>query len=85
MKRPAMGAPTPELEVEAKFLARNLADLTRIAAVQRLGPYRLRPRERARLRSVYLDTQELSLLRERVSLRVRNKRWPLRGDRQVDG
>ncbi len=73
MKRPATKATAPELEVEAKFLVRNVADLTRIGAVQRIGPHRLRPRERARLRSVYFDTAELSLLRERVSLRLRNK------------
>ncbi|HUI24861.1 MAG TPA: CHAD domain-containing protein [Candidatus Kryptonia bacterium] len=68
--------PAP-LEIEAKLLARRAADLRAIARLERLGRYRLRPRDNVRLKTLYLDTAEMTLARHGVALRVRRDagRW----------
>ncbi len=69
----------PALEIEAKLLAYREGDLRAIAALRALGRYRLRPRSRARLYSIYLDTSDRRLARHRVALRLRRQvgKWEL--------
>jgi triphosphatase len=62
------------LEIEAKLLVRTEHDLATIAALRRIGPFRILPAESARLHSVYLDTSRLRLARHAVALRLRRKR-----------
>jgi len=86
-----MSHPTPAIppEVEAKLLVPRASDLRAIAQVGVLGAHRLRARSAARLRSLYLDTGDLTLARQGVALRVRRTgtqwettaKWP----GQVDG
>lgn len=64
----------PGLEVEIKLLPRRLADLDALAQRKRFGAFALRARGAVRLRSVYLDTRDMSLLRQRVALRLRERR-----------
>lgn len=70
---------TIPIEVEAKLLAPDARALTAIARLRTIGPYRLRPRPAARLRSVYLDTRDLTLARRGIALRLRRRgrRWEL--------
>ncbi|HVN87571.1 MAG TPA: CHAD domain-containing protein [Candidatus Binatia bacterium] len=65
------------LEVEAKLLVPNPTGLRAIARLERVGAYRLQPRGRARLHTLYLDTRELTLARNGVALRVRRsgRQW----------
>lgn len=67
----------PALEVEIKLLPRRLADLNVLAQRKRFGAFGLRARGAVHLCSVYLDTRDLSLLRQRVALRLRERggRW----------
>jgi triphosphatase len=64
-------------EVEAKLLLPQDGDLRAIARLERIGRYRVQPRDIARLHSVYLDTAELTLTQHGVALRVRRHagRW----------
>lgn len=64
--------PVPS-EVEAKLLVPQGADLRAIAQLERVGTYRLRPRGLVRLHSVYLDTENLTLSRHAVALRLRRQ------------
>ena len=59
------------LEIEAKLLAPRESDLRAIARLERIGDYRLRPRDAVRLYSVYLDTLDFDLARHGVALRLR--------------
>jgi inorganic triphosphatase YgiF len=72
---PAGGS--PPLEVEAKLLVPHAGDLRVIARLDRLGAYRLRPRGKVHLHSLYVDTPELILARSGVALRLRrhHRRW----------
>lgn len=65
------------LEIEAKLLVPEASELHAIAALRRIGPYRLAPRQSARLYSEYLDTADLALAQRGVALRLRRRgrRW----------
>ena len=69
----------PPLEVEAKLLARDEQSLRAIARLRQIDRFRLRPRDLARLHSVYLDTEDFALARRRIALRLRRhaRRWEL--------
>lgn len=73
-----MGRTSRPLEVEAKLLAsdRQLRDIARL---RELDGYRLRPRDLARLHSVYVDTEQFTLARRGIALRLRRHagRWEL--------
>jgi inorganic triphosphatase YgiF len=60
-------------EVEAKLLVPAGGDLRPLAQLERLGRYAVRPRDVARLHSVYLDTADLALARQGIALRVRRQ------------
>lgn len=64
-------------EVEAKLLVPQDRDLLAIARLDRIGRYRVQPRDVVRLHSIYLDTADLSLAHHGVALRVRRQagRW----------
>ncbi|MBI3784448.1 MAG: CHAD domain-containing protein [Deltaproteobacteria bacterium] len=64
-------------EVEAKLLARRPSDLDAIAKVTRVGPYRILPRDKVHLHSVYLDTNDFALTRHGIAVRLRRngKEW----------
>ena len=66
-------------EVEAKFLVSSEAILRNVASITHLGIFNLKKRRGARLRTTYLDTDQLSLAHHRVALRVRCARraWEL--------
>jgi triphosphatase len=66
--------PATHLEIEAKLLVRADRDLATIAALRKLGTYRILPVESARLHSIYLDTNRLRLARHGVAVRLRRKR-----------
>jgi triphosphatase len=74
----ARSRPAP-LEIEAKLLAARASDLRTIAHLESIGPYRLRPRDTARLHSVYIDTADLMLTRRGIAVRLRRHagRWEL--------
>ena len=58
-------------EVEVKLLADSAAALRAVARRDSLGPFRLRPRGVARLRTTYLDTPQRTLLGNGIALRLR--------------
>src|SRR5262245_51623793 len=64
-------------EVEAKLLVPQHAGLPALAHLQRLGRFRLRLRDTARLHSIYLDTSRFILAHHGLTLRVRRDagRW----------
>ncbi len=66
------------LEVEAKLLASD-RQLRAIARLREIDGYRLRPRDLARLHSVYVDTEQFTLARRGIALRLRRHagRWEL--------
>ncbi len=70
---------SPALEVEAKLLVHRERDLRAMAALRELGRYRLRPRGGARLYSIYVDTPDRRLMRQRIAVRLRRHagRWEL--------
>jgi inorganic triphosphatase YgiF len=72
-----MAAAPLSAEVEAKLLVPEARYVRALAALRTLGAYRLRPRGRQHLRSIYLDTADWALLRHGVALRVRQagRRW----------
>jgi inorganic triphosphatase YgiF len=73
-----MHASQSHQEVEAKLLATE-GQLRVIARLRQIGAYRLRPRDIARLHSVYVDTADLTLARHGIALRLRRHggRWEL--------
>ena len=64
-------------EIEAKLLVPQEADLRAIARLERVGRYRVQPRDVVKLHSIYLDTADLALANHGVALRVRRHagRW----------
>jgi len=81
-------APTIPPEVEAKLLVPRASDLRAMAEIGLVGTHRLQARGALRLRSVYLDTPDLTLARQAVALRLRRAdglweataKWPGRVD-----
>jgi inorganic triphosphatase YgiF len=67
-----MSQPSPiQPEIEAKLLVADAYTTRALARLEQLGPYHLRARDTVRLRSTYVDTQEFTLARNGVALRVR--------------
>lgn len=64
-------------EFEAKLLAPGEGTLRAVARLRELGPYKLVLRDTVRLQSLYLDTADLTLARQRIALRLRRsrRRW----------
>lgn len=60
-------------ELEIELLAESAASLRAIAGRDTLGPYRLRPRGVAQLRTTYLDTPRHTLLGNNIALRLRRR------------
>src|SRR5512135_2920320 len=58
-------------EIEAKLLVPQDADLRAIARLERIGRYRVQPRDVVRLHSTYLDTADFTLAHHGVALRLR--------------
>src|SRR5574337_75882 len=65
-------APAPP-EIEAKLLVPDATILRAIARSDRIGVFAVRPRDRVRLSSAYLDTQDFALARAGIALRLRRE------------
>jgi inorganic triphosphatase YgiF len=69
--------PAAAMEIEAKLLVPNAASARAIARLPQIGEFRLQARSEARLHSVYVDTEDFSLAKSGVALRLRRQsgRW----------
>ena len=61
------------MEIEAKLVPPDRAFLDRLARRRRLGPWTTEPRRPRRLESVYLDSRDGALGRERIGCRIRRR------------